>query len=293
MTSFTPLQRAYLWLDVFTDTPLAGNPLAVVLDSEGLDTPTMQAIAREFNLSETTFVLPPANPDHTCQVRIFTPSKELPFAGHPTLGTAWAVMHSRQLQETRFYLEEGVGTVPVSLLPDGSLELEAIATPSYAPLEVSTATLAEGLGLSPENIGWQGLLPEIVSCGVAYSLIPVNNLEAVKQALYTWQAEDPLLKAHPALGEIYLVCPETEDPEADFHVRLFAPGAGVAEDPATGSAAASLGAWLLKYAPEPGHWRLEQGLEIGRPSQLQVRLEGSRIFVRGRVVLVAEGLLRV
>ncbi|MBT9545898.1 MAG: PhzF family phenazine biosynthesis protein [Candidatus Sericytochromatia bacterium] len=293
MNTFPPQKRAYLWLDVFTHSPLSGNPLAVVLDSQGLDTPTMQAIAREFNLSETTFVLPPENPENTCKVRIFTPSKELPFAGHPTLGSAWAVIHSKQLKTSTLLLEEGVGTVPVWLLPDGSLELEAISPPRYAPLPISSALLAEGLGIAAEHIGWNGHQPQIVSCGVAYSLIPINRLETIQKARYGWGPDHPLLQAHPELGEIYLVCPETEDPQANFHVRLFAPGAGVAEDPATGSAAAALGAWLLRHSSEKGPWLLEQGAEIGRPSQLWVRLDGQRIFVRGEVVLVSEGVLTV
>ncbi|MGE3724627.1 MAG: PhzF family phenazine biosynthesis protein [Candidatus Sericytochromatia bacterium] len=285
--------RTYLWLDVFTHSPLAGNPLAVVLDSQGLDTQAMQAIAREFNLSETTFVLPPENPQNTCKVRIFTPSKELPFAGHPTLGTAWALNYSQQLNQTTLRLEEGVGTVPVRLLPDGSLELEAISPPTYAPLPISPDLLAKGLGIEAECIGWNGLQAEIVSCGVAYTLIPINRLAAIQKARYGWGPDHPLIQSQPALGEVYLVCPETEDPQANFHVRLFAPGAGVAEDPATGSAAATLGAWLLKHSTEKGPWLLEQGLEIGRPSQLWVRLDGRRIFVRGEVVLVSEGVLRV
>jgi trans-2,3-dihydro-3-hydroxyanthranilate isomerase len=253
----------------------------------------MQAIAREFNLSETTFVLTPENPENTCKVRIFTPSKELPFAGHPTLGTAWAVNYSKQLKASILHLEEGVGTVPVTLLPNGSLELEVISPPTYAPLPISSTLLAEGLGIEAESIGWNGYLPQIVSCGVAYSLIPINHLEAIQKARYGWMPDHPLLEAYPALGEIYLVCPETEDPQANFHVRLFAPGAGVAEDPATGSAAAALGAWLLKHSSEIGPWLLEQGSEIGRTSQLWVRLDGQRIFVRGQVVLVSQGDLRV
>ncbi len=293
MNTLSRPKRAYLWVDVFTHTPLAGNPLAVVLDSQGLDTQTMQAIAREFNLSETTFVLPPENAGNTCKVRIFTPSKELPFAGHPTLGTAWAVIHSQQLKAPTLLLEERVGTVPVRLLPDGSLELEVISPPTYTPLPISPAILAEGLGIEAESIGWHGHQPEIVSCGVAYALIPIRRLEAIQKARYGWSPDHRLLQVHPALGEIYLVCPETEDPQANFHVRLFAPGAGVAEDPATGSAAATLGAWLLKHSSGKGPWLLEQGSEIGRPSQLWVRLDGQRIFVRGEVVLVSEGVLRV
>jgi trans-2,3-dihydro-3-hydroxyanthranilate isomerase len=286
-------KRAYFWLDVFTDQPLSGNPLAVVLDAQGLSTKTMQAIAREFNLSETTFVLPPQNPENTCQVRIFTPSKELPFAGHPSLGTAWAIRKAWALKTETFLLEEGIGTVPIRIFEDGSLELKINQSNTYRPLNITKEELATGLGISAEAIGWEGREPEVVTCGLSYSLVPIADLESIEKANYGWSLDHPLLKSEPALQELYLVCPQTHDPQAHFHVRLFAPGAGIAEDPATGSAAATLGAWQLKYTQEQGPWCLEQGLEMGRPSKLWLRLDSSSICVRGQVVAVSEGWLHI
>ncbi|PIQ25536.1 hypothetical protein COW36_21055 [bacterium (Candidatus Blackallbacteria) CG17_big_fil_post_rev_8_21_14_2_50_48_46] len=282
---------SFYWLDVFSERLLGGNPLAVVFGAERLSSEQMQALAREFNLSETTFVLPPENPAHSCRVRIFTPQKELPFAGHPTLGAAWAVRKAWGLAADALILEEGVGPVPVRFLSDSLLEFEVAKAPDFAPLALSPEILAQGLGLAPEQIGWENFQPEIVSAGVPYALIPIRSLAAIRSARYLWGATDPLLKQFPILGEVYLVCPESEDPAADFHVRLFAPGAGVAEDPATGSAAAALGAWLQKHHPTQELWQLEQGLEMGRPSQLWIRLEQARIFVRGEVRCLAQGQL--
>ncbi len=295
----------YLWLDVFTQTRLGGNPLAVVFEAESLKTEQMQKIAREFNLSETTFVLPPQDPAHDAQVRIFTPRREIPFAGHPTLGTAFALHHWRQGQleslsvsrriesGSTLYLEEAVGLLPVTALADGQLEFKVAQTPSYQPLPYPIDCLADLLGLDSSEIGGFDLPAEIVSCGLPFCLIPIRSLAAIQAATYRWQLSDPRLQAHPELQEVYLVCPQSETAGVDFHVRLFAPGAGIAEDPATGSAAAALAASLYQHRQQEGLWRIEQGLEMGRPSQLQIRLnceqKQAQIFVAGHSQYIANG----
>lgn len=284
----TPLD--FVWLDVFTQTRFSGNPLAVVfLEEAQLSDARLQQIAREFNLSETTFVSAPVDPAHSARVRIFTPRRELPFAGHPTLGTAYAVAERYGLGD-RVVLEEGVGPVTVQRLTDGSWELETAQTPVFEPLPVSPVELADLLGLQPEALGSETLPPaEIVSCGVPYALIPVRTLAAIQQARFTWPLDHPLLQTYPALCEPYLVCAETET-LADYHVRLFAPAAGIAEDPATGSAAAVLAASLARQHTT-GQWWLEQGLEMGRPSQLRIRCQSGRLFVAGHVQPVIRGQL--
>lgn len=282
----TPLD--FVWLDVFTQTRFSGNPLAVVfLEATELSDARLQQIAREFNLSETTFVSAPVDSRHSARVRIFTPYRELPFAGHPTLGTAHAVAERYGLGD-RVVLEEGVGPVSVRRLADGAWELETAQAPTFSPLPLSLSELAPLLGLQPEDLGGSALPPaEIVSCGVPYALIPVRTLAAIQRARFVWPLEHPLLQAHPALCEPYLVCAETET-LADYHVRLFAPAAGIAEDPATGSAAVVLAASLARQQPT-GQWRLEQGLEMGRPSQLHIRSQAGRLFVAGHVQSVARG----
>lgn len=302
----------YLWLDVFTQTRFGGNPLAVVFEAQGLSTQQMQAIAREFNLSETTFVLPPHDPAHDAQVRIFTPRREIPFAGHPTLGTAFALHHWRQQTGTQtpgdyrpttlpigttLLLEEGVGTIPVTALATGQLEFEVAQQPTYQPFDFPLAWLSDLLGIASTEIGGFDLPPEAVSCGLPFCLVPIRSLAAIQQAAYHWSAADPRLHSHPELQEVYLVCPQSESPGVDFHVRLFAPGVGIAEDPATGSAAAALAASLYRHRQTEGHWLLEQGLEMGRPSQLQIRLRSeqgqARIFVAGYSQLIASGQIWV
>lgn len=280
---------SYVWVDVFTQTRFGGNPLVVFPEADGLDAATMQQLAHEFNLSETTFVLAdPELPADHARVRIFTPGREIPFAGHPTLGTAWVLRQQRQLTSERIILHEQVGLVPVVFGADGSLELQTALDPVYSPTPLSIEQFAEFLGVVPEEI----VATEVISCGVAYTLVWLRSLAAIQAATYRWPQSHPLLQAHPALREVYLVCEQTCDPAMDFHVRMFAPGVGVPEDPATGSAAATLAAWLLKLRG-PGQWLLEQGLEMGRPSQLAIRSETAGIFVKGHVVRFAEGTVEI
>lgn len=292
----------YYWVDVFSEQAFGGNPLVVFPNAEGLDGITMQKIAREFNVSETTFVCThtepksepkavPERPEYV--VRIFTPAKEIPFAGHPTLGTAWVMRERHGLKSQGLNLIEGVGTVPVVFCPDGSLELELAIAPEYQTMPISSSELAEFLGLSEAELGAGDLQPEIVSCGLPYTLVPLAGLASIQKARYVWPGEHPLLQRYPALREVYLICPETQSPDCDFHVRMFAPYVGVPEDPATGSAAVTLGAYFKKHRSTESSWILEQGIEMGRPSRLYIRSENESIFVRGYVRLFAQGQIEI
>jgi len=296
--NITPTRYSYYWVDVFTEQAFGGNPLVVFPHAEGLDPQTMQQIAREFNTSETTFVLPgqnhTQNPDsNTYTVRIFTPGQEIPFAGHPSLGTAWVLKDLHSLKSEEVMLIEGVGEIPVRFCSDGSLELESSVTPKYQEMPLSQAELADFLGVKASDIGLKNLPPEIVFCGLPYALVPLGSLQAIQSARYNWAEDHPLLEAHPHLRELYLICPETEDPSVDYHVRMFAPHVGVPEDPATGSAAATLGAYLMKHRPQESTWQLEQGLEMGRPSRLHLRRNAGQIFVRGFVRPFAKGEIEI
>lgn len=304
-------------LDVFTDRVFGGNPLAVFPDATHLPTHLMQRIAREMNLSETVFLGPPeAGGD--ARVRIFTPGVEVPFAGHPTVGAAVFLagrlagrMDAQPGEGTVvLVLEENVGPVRVEVrLRSGeavSARFTTAVRPEHRPAPLGTAELAALVGLEEDEIGagdadaWPALVPEAVSCGLPYLVVPVRSLAAVRRAALDLAAWRRLLSGRWA-DKVYLVCPEAEGDGVDLHVRMFAPGAGVHEDPATGSAAAALGGYL---AAADGRrdgslaWTVEQGLEIGRPSLLRVEAErqaGETVAVRvgGSAVPVLEGRMGI
>jgi trans-2,3-dihydro-3-hydroxyanthranilate isomerase len=299
------MPHRYFVLDVFTDTPLTGNPLAVVLDAEGLDGARMQAIAREFNLSETVFVLPAENPMHRAKLRIFTPGVELPFAGHPTVGTAvlLARLDLGEGEEERDGLvtvEEGVGVVRcgVRLKPDaaGFAEFDVPRRPEERDGLPARDRLASAVGLVPSDIGFGNHRPTAFDAGVGFVFLPVRDAEALGRARpmrVFW--EDTFGKA-PA-RQVFLYTPGED--EVSFQARMFAPGFGIDEDPATGSAAAAFAGVLAKFEALPdGPHRvvLAQGLEMGRPSRirLELDLEGGTVTacrVGGHAVIVAEGTL--
>ncbi len=296
------MARQFYTLDVFTRAPLTGNPLAVVTEAEGLDGGRMQAISREFNLSETVFVLPPDNPAHTAKLRIFTPAGELPFAGHPTVGTAVLLAQLQGLESARLILEEGLGPVPVTLdgitSSGGHAVFTAPALPRAAGTPPDVSVLARVLGLEKRDIGFDGFAPALVAAGPVFACVPVAGLEAMGRARINpalWQKE---LAGRPG-EDLYLFCPQAVDDACDFHTRMFAPAMGVAEDPATGSAATALAAVLHEAVqPEEGThaWRLEQGLEMGRPGFLDLELDvaGGRmraVRVGGHAVRISEGKL--
>lgn len=288
----------YCTLDVFTDHRFGGNPLAVVLDARGIDDATMQSVAREFNYSETTFVLPPASLAHAARVRIFTPGGELPFAGHPTVGTAFALASlGRTGPGVRdIVFEEGVGLVPVSIdrHPDGSIHCCTLTTaqsPALVEAIEDRAGAAAMLGLDANVVLSR---PEVWSCGVPFLMVPLASVDALCAArldLGQWHA----LLGGRSTQKVY---PVARSGDASWRARMFAPGLGVAEDPATGSAAAALAGWLAGHAGNDGpqKWEIQQGLEMGRPSAIALSYDQTggtarRVRVGGRAVMVTRGTL--
>jgi len=288
----------YCTLDVFTERRFGGNPLAVVLDARGIDDATMQSVAREFNYSETTFVLPPADTAHAARVRIFTPGGELPFAGHPTVGTAFALASLGRIGNgvRDIVFEEGVGPVPVSIdrRADGSIDACTLTTaqpPEWVETIEDRAGAAAMLGLAANAVPSR---PEVWSCGVPFLVVPLASVDALSAArldLERWQA----LLGGRSTQKVY---PVARSGDASWRVRMFAPGLGVAEDPATGSAAAALAGWLARHSASEGpqHWEILQGVEIGRPSAIALSYDQSgaaagRVRVGGRAVIVARGTL--
>ncbi len=303
------MSRSYAILDVFTETPLAGNGLAVVLDAGGLDDKRMQAIAREFNLSETVFVLPPENPVHSARLRIFTPARELPFAGHPTVGTA-VLLATRKAagggasgKEMMLLLEETVGLVRAGVFIQGEKAGHAIFTapvlPSPVPAEFDRDQVAAALGLLPTEIGFENHKTSAWSAGVPFVFVPVSGLEAIGNA-----RPNPVSWAG-AFGSpstaAWLYCRETESSDNDFHARMFAPLLGFAEDPATGSAAAAFAGVVCRFDElPPGTYRyvIEQGFEMNRASLITMEMdvaggEVAAVRIGGNAVVVAEGTLLI
>ncbi len=288
------MQRRYRTVDVFTDQPFGGNPLAVVLDAEGLDTAAMQAVAREFNYSETSFVLPPRDPAHTAHVRIFTPGIELPFAGHPNVGTAF-VLALEGDPAARMLFEEAAGIVPVDVLHEDGAPVGAELT-APQPLQrlgtVVPEAIAECLSLAPADIVGQ---PVAASMGVAFVLAEVASYDALRRAqcdVAAFARHFPQAGAH----ELYFYCPDGGG-GFDLHARMFSPLDGIGEDPATGSAAVTLAALLAESGPDgEARLRVEQGRNMGRPSTLVTRVVKSGGVVRsahvgGRCVPVMRGTL--
>ncbi|MBV9568768.1 MAG: PhzF family phenazine biosynthesis protein, partial [Hyphomicrobiales bacterium] len=293
-------------LDVFTDTALAGNPLAVVLDCDGLDGTRMQAIAREFNLSETVFVLPPADPVHAARVRIFTPGRELPFAGHPTVGAAvlLAILdRGGKPGEESFVLEEKVGPVPCAIdlasAERGRARFTLPRLPERAGELPDKVNLARALGLDPSAIGYGAHQPAVYSAGNSFGCVPLRDREAVTRARPKGEAFAEAFGGAVNAG-CYVYCADPLDRTHAYHARMFAPHAGIAEDPATGSAAAAFaGAIMANDKPGDGEhsYVIEQGDAMGRPSRITLSLSVAanqlrQAMVGGDAVIVSEGQLR-
>ncbi len=301
------MPHRFFTLDVFTRQALAGNPLAVVLDAEGLDTRGMQAVAAEFNLSETVFVFPPESDRHRAALRIFTPGRELPFAGHPTVGTA--VLLALQdgggpTGSVAFGLEEKVGVVSCGVTIEG-------AGRGYARFRVprlpeiwgegrESAEVAWALGLDPSEIGFGRHVPSRHSAGVPYDYVPVASLDVISRARASAERFEKVFTdtEHPG---VYVYTQQTTHAGHHFHARMFAPSFGIAEDPATGSAAAGFAGVLMQFEPlgdgEHG-FVIEQGYEIRRPSEIELQItirEGALASaeIGGGAVVVSEGELRL
>ena len=293
--------------DVFTDRPFAGNPLAIVLGADDLTTAQMQTIAREFNLSETIFVQAPRDPAHTARVRIFFPTAEIPFAGHPTIGCAihLACAMGAGDFDRDLVLEEEAGLVPVRVSRRGDrvrAEFVAPVVPhgvSDAPdaeAALDLARLAGALGLSPEEIWLGGHRPGLWQGGPRFLYAPVASLAALGRA----RPMEPLWSGQMQAAGVDSIYLYTAGADCDYRARMFSPTAGIPEDPATGSASAILAAQLLASdALGEGETRftLRQGVEMGRPSEigLTVRIEGGKLAqvrISGSAVPVSEGRIR-
>lgn len=296
----------YHTLDVFTDRPFAGNPLAVFPDARGLVDAQMQAIAKELNLSETVFVLPAESAEHTRRVRIFTPGSEIPFAGHPTVGTAHLLVHLGVVPfvngEARMVLGENVGPVPVLVRegPPAFAQLSAAQMPRRGAAAPERAALARVLSLDPADLEVEGDAPEVWSCGVPFLFVPVRDRAALARARIDASHLEAVL-ARRGHSEVVVFCRDPERPGSDFRARMFAPGLGIVEDPATGGAAAAFGGYVAaRLAPGDGtsRWVIEQGFEMGRPSLLflEVDRDANRLTavrVGGHAVRMSEGVMHV
>ncbi|MEG9527585.1 MAG: PhzF family phenazine biosynthesis protein [Hyphomicrobiales bacterium] len=294
------MARRFVTLDVFTEQRLAGNPLAVVLESEGLDDAAMQAIAREFNLSETVFVLPPAEARHRARLRIFTPGRELPFAGHPTVGAAvlLALQDPARGDARAFGLEEGIGIVPcvVETLADGTggrARFRLPTLPEFLGPGPKPEILAPLLGLPPGDIGTGRHVPSRHGVGPSFTCVPVASVAAL-------DAARPAQAPDPADG-LYLYTPDPEGTGQSWRVRMFAPNFGVPEDPATGAAASAFAGVLMQFETlgEGTHdVAIRQGQAMGRPSTiaLQITIAAGAlrgVEIGGAAVIVSDGALHV
>ncbi|MDH3580925.1 MAG: PhzF family phenazine biosynthesis protein, partial [Hyphomicrobiales bacterium] len=273
------MARKFHTFDVFTEERLAGNALAIVEDGEGLESQAMQKIAREFNLSETVFLLPPDNKAHSAKVRIFTPGQELPFAGHPSVGTAIFLAMQKlgdvsQEEDAIIVLEEEVGPVRcgVRLRPDEApfAEFDMPVLPSEVGEAAPRDVIATALGLEREEISFENHVPTVYSAGNPFTFVPVRNLEVIGRARIAAQHWDSVFhpETHPAA---FVYTRETIAHDAAFHARMFWPAIGIGEDPATGSAAAAFAAVIMRFDElRDGTYigTIEQGYEMGRPSQM-------------------------
>lgn len=286
-------------VDVFAEQSYAGNPLAVVVEANTLSSETMQRIAAEMNFSETTFVNPDAEKNNSYGVRIFTPTKEIDFAGHPILGTAMIVRdYVSNNSEKNVVLNLSVGPIPVTFeITSDEKEVAWFQAPSMMLGEqISPDAIAPTIGLLPEDIK-QNSPVQVVSAGTSAILVPIQSLAALKRARLKLDVFKTLKsKGFPPL--VYLFCNQTQDEKNDLNVRFFFEANGVREDPATGNGAAFLGAYLLEhkiYTEANVSLRIEQGHEIGRPSLIMLRAQmqnGERkVEVGGHVVPIVQGNL--
>jgi len=296
----------YLHLDVFTDRLFCGNQLAVYLDGRGLTDATMQTIAREMNFSETTFVLPAERPDTDARVRIFTPGSELPIAGHPTIGTAFALAHAGVIKPTDTHITFGlgVGPVPVALTWQGDALAFAWMTqlnPIVSAPIADRRGAAAALGLGEEALA-DNLPVQVISCGLRYALVPLQSRREVDRAALDVPASETFRRANAIEADTYLYLFSTEpaDDGASAYARMFAPGIGILEDPATGSAAGPLGCYLVLHGLVPpektGSMLSRQGVKMGRPSDIHIAIgtkggDITSVRVGGQSVLAGEATL--
>jgi trans-2,3-dihydro-3-hydroxyanthranilate isomerase len=300
------MPRRFATLDVFTRRPLAGNALAVVLDAEGLDDAAMQAIAREFNLSETVFVFAPKDAHHRASLRIFTPGRELPFAGHPTVGTAVLLGlkdTARPADAVAFGLEERIGTVACAVEIEGEraghARFRVPRLPAIWGEGRDPAQAAWALGLDPHEIGFGRHVPSRHTAGVNFDFVPVATLDAIGRASPAGEGFAKVFGEASDRPAAYVYTQQTTHPGHHFHARMFAPSFGIGEDPATGSAAAAFAGVLMQCEPlgDGEHsFVIEQGYEMRRPSEIALQIvirDGALASaeIGGAAVVVGEGSL--
>ncbi len=298
----------YLHYDVFTDHLFGGNQLAVFLDGRGLATDTMQAIAKEMNFSETTFVLPPEAPGTDARVRIFTPAEELPMAGHPTIGTTFALARAGVFDHRRDRIVLGLGIGPTAVTmtwkgEDLGFAWMAQSAPVFGDMIDDRDAVAAALSISPAAITGTGRPVQVVSCGVPFLFVPLTARRAVDNARVNLQALDSLFeRARTNAHGVFVFSAEPGHDRATVYSRMFAPGLGVAEDPATGSASGPLGCYLVRHQMVPpdraGAMLSLQGVKMGRPSHVHISIgtndgEITAVRVGGEAVLAGEGTLYV
>lgn len=293
----------YRIVDVFTDRMFGGNPLAVFLDGRGVGDTEMQALAREMNLSESTFILPPADPANDFRVRIFTPGRELPMAGHPTIGTAFVLAREKMIpsggETVTIRLEEKVGLIPVRLeMKDGVPDKIWMTQPrpTFGPVFPNAAAVAEMLGIDPADI--RNDLPiEVVSCGMPFLFVPVRDLATMRRLSFNRELTRRALESLE-VSEVFAFAMEVENAGSTVHSRMFAPELGVPEDPATGGASGPLGSYLVRHGVVSAQPKAsivsEQGIEMGRPSFIHIEItqesnEITDVKVGGHTVFVGGG----
>ncbi len=312
------MRLTFVTVDVFTDRAFGGNPLAVVLDASGLTSAQMQAIAAEFNLAETTFVLPPKDPAHTAQVRIFTPRAEMPFAGHPNVGTAFALAregtcHGRPVGAETMVFEEIAGLVPMEMICKGNAVTGArLAAPQPLTLgeTIAPEIVAEACGLAAGAIETRHHAPRVASCGAPFVFAELKD----RQGLAAARPRDEVFARHlprERANGVHLYVQAAADGsggdfggdlgDVDIQCRMFAPRHGIYEDPATGSANVALIGLLAALRPEPDltlEKTIAQGVDMGRPSLLEARAEKSAgtvtaTYIGGTCVPMMRGTLDI
>ena len=295
----------FIQVDVFTAKPFGGNPLAVFPEAEGLTTEEMQKLAKETNLSETTFVLPPEAPGADFKVRIFTPAAELPFAGHPVVGTHWVLAHLGRVDlhepVTRVTFELGVGVLPADLhVSSGQVERVVMTQgePAFLAVLEDVADLAAGLGLAPEAITETGLPAQVVSTGLPQLMVPVRDLEVLRRVRMA-VADYEGYRAQSDFFSPHIFCLEGITPEGNTFARHFGVPPDTPEDPFTGSATGGMAAYIWRYGlidkptfiAEQGHW-------MNRPGQASAEVIGPQddiqtVKVGGQAVTVMRGEITI
>jgi trans-2,3-dihydro-3-hydroxyanthranilate isomerase len=294
----------FVQLDVFTSKPFGGNQLAVFEDAQALSDAEMQSIAREMNFSESTFITPASDPKALCRVRIFTPATELPFAGHPVVGTTWALAYLGSIPGggSPVYLELGVGTLPVEILYEErkpSFVWMHQPVPKFEPWAGDRDTLASALGLAPNAFEGDLIVEHGTAGGGGFIYVPLQSLEAVGKAQPGPGLAAAMATTTANVG-VFVFTLEKPATGADAHGRMFGAAMGIAEDAATGSAAGPLGVYLLRHGKKrpdgerETRIRLEQGVEMGRPSRIEIAITGTAeeiedVRVGGESVVMAEG----